>query len=99
VQGAAPELHVGAPKNSHTDLVTVDDRASRQIPLWGLWLVAVVGLVVSGYLGSIGVEWFRSEADEAPIVFVPLFSVSAGTFTLAVVVPLILLLKRHLNRP
>jgi len=69
------------------------------MPVWGLWLVVVVGLVVSGYAGSMGVEWFQSEADEAPIAFVPAFFVSAGTFALAVVVPLSLLLKRHLDRP
>jgi len=97
--GPAPSGTSARPVVGHTDQVTTDDRANTLVPDWGLWLVVVFGLVVSGYAGSMGVEWFQSEADEAPIAFVPLFFVSAGTFALAVIVPLALLLKRHLNRP
>ena len=63
------------------------------MPVWALCLIMVAGLGVSGYFGWLGAEWLGSQADEAPIAFVPLFCVSVGTFALAVVVPLIV--SRH----
>jgi hypothetical protein len=68
-------------------------------PGWGsstraralLACITVAGALATAYLANVTWEWFGSDADEAPIVYIPLFFVTVGVLALAVILPLVLL--------
>ena len=64
-------------------------RAGRTL----LTCIVLAGLQISGFLGWLTWEWFRSDADEAPIVFVPLFAMTLGVLSAAVVLPAAMLIR------
>jgi hypothetical protein len=67
--------------------------------LWGYTAMVLVGLAISAFTGSIGIEWHGSNSDEAPAVFVPMLFLSVAAFALLVVLPAALLIRSRRRAP